>query len=96
MDLFANPADPLGRYIDSWTPATGVTSYGGYVNEHFQDDAINCTIKWIHGQPTAGIYAKSWQEFQTEARSHMLHPLAHDTPAAIQKEDAQDSTPSSP
>ena len=58
MYLFSDPSDPFGRYIDSWTPDTGVTSYGGYVNEHFQDEAINCTIKWVPGQTTAGIYAK--------------------------------------
>ena len=58
MYLFSDPSDPLGRYVDSWTPEAGVTSYGGYVNEHFQDKAINCTIKWAPGQPTAGIYAK--------------------------------------
>ena len=58
MYLFSDPSDPLGRYVDSWTPEAGVTSYGGYVNEHFQDEAINCTIKWAPGQPTAGIYAK--------------------------------------
>ena len=58
MYLFSDPSDPLGRYIDSWSPDSGVTSYGGYVNEHFHDDAINCTIKWAPGQPTAGIYAK--------------------------------------
>ena len=52
------PPTPLGRYVDSWTPETGVTSYGGYVNEHFQDEAINCTIKWAPEQLTAGIYAK--------------------------------------
>ena len=51
MYLFSDPSDPLGRYIDSWTPDAGVTSYGGYVNEHFQDDAINCTIKWSQARP---------------------------------------------
>ena len=45
MYIFTDPSDPLGRYIDSWTPAAGVTSYGGYVNEHFQDKQVNCTIK---------------------------------------------------
>ena len=58
MYLFSDPSDPLGRYIYSWSPESGVTSYGGYVNKHFQDEAINCTIKWVPGQPTAGIYAK--------------------------------------
>jgi hypothetical protein len=58
MYLFSDPLDPLHRYIDSWTPESGVTSYGGYVNEHFQDEAINCSIKWAQGHPTAGIYAK--------------------------------------
>ena len=28
------------------------------MNKHFQDEAINCTIKWAPSQPTAGIYAK--------------------------------------
>jgi hypothetical protein len=50
--------DPHHRYIDSWDPSTGVTSYGGLVNESFQDEDINCTIKWQPGKPTAGIYAK--------------------------------------
>jgi hypothetical protein len=58
MYIFTDPSDPLGRYIDSWTPETGVTSYGGYVNEHFQNNHINCTIKWNPQHPTAGIYAK--------------------------------------
>ena len=58
MYLFSDPSDPLGRYIDSWSPESGVTSHGGYVNKHFQDEAINCTIMWDPGQPTAGIYAK--------------------------------------
>jgi hypothetical protein len=58
MYIFTDPSDPLGRYIDSWTPETGVTSYGGYVNEHFQDEQVNCTIKWTPQQSTAGIYAK--------------------------------------
>jgi hypothetical protein len=60
MYIFTDPSDPLGRYIDSWTPAAGVTSYGGYVNEHFQDEQVNCTIKWTPQQPTAGIYAKRY------------------------------------
>jgi hypothetical protein len=46
MYIFTDPSDPLRRYIDS------------YVNEHFQDDRINCTIKWTPQHPTAGIYAK--------------------------------------
>jgi hypothetical protein len=50
--------DQQHRYIDSWTPDAGVTSYGGFVNESFNDDEINCTIKWPPGRPTAGIYAK--------------------------------------
>jgi hypothetical protein len=58
MYIFSDPSDPLGRYIDSWTPDTGVTSYGGYVNEHFQDERINCTIKWNPKHSSAGIYAK--------------------------------------
>ena len=45
MYLFSDPLDPLHRYIDSLTPESGVTSYGGYVNEHFNDEAINCSIK---------------------------------------------------
>ena len=45
MYNFTDPSDPLGRYIVSWTPETGVTSYGGYMNEHFQDEQVNCTIK---------------------------------------------------
>ena len=58
MYLFSDPMDPQHRYIDSWDPASGVTSYGGLVNESFQDEQINCTIKWSPGHPTAGIYAK--------------------------------------
>ena len=58
MYLFSDPLDPHHRYIDSWDPTTGVTSYGGLVNESFLDEQINCTIKWPSGQPTAGIYAK--------------------------------------
>jgi hypothetical protein len=58
MYLFSDPLDPQQRYIDSWNPTTGVTSYGGLVNESFQDEQINCTIKWSPGRPTAGIYAK--------------------------------------
>ena len=58
MYLFSDPTDPLHRYIDSWDPNSGVTSYGGLVNESFQDEQINCTIKWPPGHPTAGIYAK--------------------------------------
>ena len=50
--------DPQQRYIDSWDPATGVTSYGGLVNKSFQDEQINCTIKWDPSHPTGGIYAK--------------------------------------
>ena len=55
MYLFSDPMDPQQRYIDSWDPSTGVTSYGGLVNESFQDEDINCTIKWPPGKPTAGI-----------------------------------------
>jgi hypothetical protein len=58
MYLFSDPLDPLHRYIDSWTPESGVTSYEGYVNEHFHDEAISCSIKWAPGHPSAGIYAK--------------------------------------
>ena len=58
MYLFSDPLDPQQRYIDSWDPTTGVTSYGGLVNESFQDEQINCTIKWSPGRSTAGIYAK--------------------------------------
>ena len=58
MYLFSDPMDQQHRYIDSWTPDAGVTSYGGFVNESFNDDEINCTIKWPPGCPTAGIYAK--------------------------------------
>jgi hypothetical protein len=58
MYLFSDPMDPQQRYIDSWDPSTGVTSYGGLVNESFQDEDINCTIKWTPGTSTAGIYAK--------------------------------------
>ena len=57
MYLFSDPTDPHHRYIDSWDPSTGVTSYGGLVNESFHDEDINCTIKWPPGKPTAGIYA---------------------------------------
>ena len=28
------------------------------MNEHFQNDQVNCTIKWTPQQSTAGIYAK--------------------------------------
>jgi hypothetical protein len=45
MHLFSDPMDPQHQYIDSWDPASGVTSYGGLVNESFQDEQINCTIK---------------------------------------------------
>ena len=54
MYLFSDPMDPQQRYIDSWDPSTGVTSYGGLVNESFHDEDINCTIKWIPGTSTAG------------------------------------------
>ena len=49
---------PTPSVVTAGAQKSGVTSYGGYVNEHFQDEAINCTIKWAPGQPTAGIYAK--------------------------------------
>ena len=58
MYLFSDPTDPHHRYIDSWVPSTGVTSYGGLVNKSFHDEDINCTIKRPPGKPTAGIYAK--------------------------------------
>ena len=45
MYLFSDPLDPQQRYIDSWDPTTGVTSYGELVNKSFQDEQINCTIK---------------------------------------------------
>ena len=75
MYLFSDPSNPLGRYIDSWTSESGVTSYGGYVNEHFQDKAINCTIKWAPGQPTAGIYAKqTYASMRSSSRAMMGNP----------------------
>jgi hypothetical protein len=51
MYLFLDPMDPQQRYIDCWDPASGVTSYGGLVNESFHDEQINCTIKWTPGHP---------------------------------------------
>jgi hypothetical protein len=45
MYLFSDPTDPRQRYIDSWSADTGVTSYGGFINESFNDERINCTIK---------------------------------------------------
>ena len=36
MYLFSDPMDPQQRYIDSWDPSTGVTSYGGLDNESFE------------------------------------------------------------
>ena len=58
MYLFADPDDPQQRYIDSWDPTRGVLSYGGYLNETFEDDDINCTIKFKPNQPHPGVYAK--------------------------------------
>jgi hypothetical protein len=43
--LFSDPTDRQHRYIDSWTTDAGDTSYGGFINESFNDDEINCTIK---------------------------------------------------
>ena len=56
--LFADPDDPQQRYIDSWDPARGVLSYGGYLNETFEDEDINCTIKFKPHQAHPGVYAK--------------------------------------
>jgi hypothetical protein len=58
MYLFSDPDDPQHRYFDSWDPTLGVLSYGGYLNESFQDDNINCTIKLKPNQPHPGVYAK--------------------------------------
>ena len=58
MYLFSDPADPHHRYIDSWSADTGVSSYEGFINESFNDDQINCTIKWPPDRPTTGVYAK--------------------------------------
>ena len=58
MYLFSDPDDPQHRYIDSWDPTLGVLSYGGYLNESFNDDDINCTIKLKPNQPHPGVYAK--------------------------------------
>ena len=54
MYLFSDPDDPQHRYIDSWDPTLGVLSYGGYLNETFNDDDINCTIKLKPNQPHPG------------------------------------------
>ena len=59
MYLFSDPMDKQHRYIDSWTSDGGVTSYGGFVNESFNDDEINCTIKWL---PTAPPPASTLNE----------------------------------
>ena len=59
MYLFSDPDDPhQQRYIDSWDPTLGVLSYGGYLNETFHDDDINCPIKLKPNQPQPGVYAK--------------------------------------
>ena len=57
MYLFSNPDDPQQSYIVSWDPNLGVLSYGGYLNETFNDD-INCTIKLKPNHTQLGIYAK--------------------------------------
>ena len=58
MYLFSDPDDPQQRYIDSWDPTLGVLSYGGYLNETFQDDDIKCAIKLKPNQSQPGVYAK--------------------------------------
>ena len=58
MYLFSDPDDPQQRYIDSWDPTLGVLSYSGYLNDTFNDDDINCTIKLKPNHTQPGVYAK--------------------------------------
>jgi hypothetical protein len=58
MYLFSDPDDPQQRYSDSWDPTLRFLSYGGYLNETFNDDDINCTIKLKPNHTQLGVYAK--------------------------------------
>jgi hypothetical protein len=58
MYLFPDPDDHQQRFIDYWNPTLGVLSYEGYLNETFNDEDINSTIKFKLNQTQPGVYAK--------------------------------------
>ena len=72
--LFADPDDPQQRYIDSWDPARGVLSYGGYLNETFEDEDINCTIKFKPHQAHPGSTPNVTSTYMKNSSRDMASP----------------------
>ena len=58
MYLFSDPDDPSIGTSTAGTPPLVSLAMVGYLNETFNDDDINCTIKLRPNQPQPGVYAK--------------------------------------